>query len=124
MGLSVRLAFGGLMALSVGGFAGWLYSADPATVAQASAKLLDAVATIVRLPAKDTPPQEGLPQPSIDPFPGPTPPPRTSAPAAQSGKAATPPAKPQAPPAVDPSRNPEKKKATPKTRRHPAADDD
>ena len=69
MGLSVRLAFSGLMALSVGGLAGWFYSADPATVARTSAKLLEAVATIVRLPTKETPPQEGTPQPSIDPLP-------------------------------------------------------
>jgi hypothetical protein len=125
MGLSVRLAFSGLLALSVGGVAGWLYSADPADVAQTSAKLLKAVASIVRLPTRDAPTQEGMRQPSIEPLPrAAAPSPKSPALVTQPGKAAEPPAKPQARPTADPSPNPEKKKPAAKTRQRPPRDDD
>ncbi len=123
MGLSVRLAFSGLMALSVGGLAGWFYSADPATVARTSAKLLDVVATIVRLPTKEAPQQEGTPQPSIDPLPRATAAPssKSPTPGTQPVRAGPPAAKSQPPAATNPSRNPEKKA---KPRRRSTADDD
>jgi hypothetical protein len=129
MGLpSFRMVCNGVMALSVGGFAGWLYTAHPADVAHASAKLMNFVGPIVTPRAKDpaatvaskTEPTAAAPASTVA---APSAKSATPAPVTQPVKAATPVAKPRAPkPAAAPSGNP-KTAVAPKKNRRAASDE-
>ena len=126
MGLSIRMVCNGVMALSVGTLAGWLYSARPADVAAVTAKLMNMVGPIVTprvkepaaTPASKTQPASNAPAPVAAAPPAKTPAP---APVVRRVKQAAPAAKSRASAIVPP---PKPKTAAAPKKRRPADSDD
>jgi hypothetical protein len=53
--LSIRVLCNGVMALSVGSFAGWLYSAHPSDVSRLATRVMDVVGPVVTPRTKEPP---------------------------------------------------------------------